>query len=54
MGEQSLSKIHVQPWKPGSVVVAQGAAYDTVGYHTRSDGSFFEARVIELVKDKAI
>jgi hypothetical protein len=30
-GEQSLSRIHFQPSKLGSVVVAQGGAYRSTG-----------------------
>jgi hypothetical protein len=31
IGEQSRSRIRVQPWKLGSVVIAQGAAYSRNG-----------------------
>jgi hypothetical protein len=31
IGEQSRSRIHFQPWKLGSVLVAQGATYGRNG-----------------------
>jgi len=39
IGEQSRSRIHFQPWKLGSAVVAQGVAYRRQGLDRQGDES---------------